>query len=51
MINSILPFSQVNWEEDKKDPFQDISIGGSLLPRQPAGYLAVWALTFCGKVF
>ena len=42
--------TQVHWGEDKKDPFQDVAIGGSHLPRQLPGYLAVWALTFCGKV-
>eukprot|EP00795_Rhopilema_esculentum_P009346 gene9346-17049_t len=41
---------RVHWKEDKKDPFQDVAIGGSHLPRQMPGYLAVWALTFCGKV-
>jgi len=41
---------RIQWEEDRKDPFQDITVGGSLLPRQPTGYLSVWALTFCGKL-
>ena len=41
---------KVPWKERKSDPFQDITIGGAWLPRQAPGYLATWALTFCGKV-
>ncbi len=45
-----ITFLQIPWEDNRRDPFQDITIGGASLPRQPSGYLAVWALTFSGKV-
>ena len=31
-------------------PFQDIAVGGTAIPGQEPGYLAVWAVTFHGKV-
>ena len=31
-------------------PFQDIAVGGIAIPGQEPGYLAVWAVTFHGKV-
>ena len=33
-----------------KHPFQDIAVGGSAIPGQDQGCLAVWAVTFHGKV-
>eukprot|EP00794_Sanderia_malayensis_P008822 gene8822-9767_t len=41
---------RVAWEDNRHDPLQDITTGGSYLPRQASGYLSVWALTFSGKV-
>lgn len=32
------------------DPIQDITIGGYNIPGQTQGFLAVWAITFLGKV-
>ncbi|XP_074648382.1 tectonin beta-propeller repeat-containing protein 1-like [Tubulanus polymorphus] len=34
----------------KIDPFIDIAVGGYQLPNQPLGFLAVWAVTFHGKI-
>lgn len=37
-------------EDPVKQPFQDIAVGGTAIPGQEPGYLAVWAVTFHGKV-
>lgn len=37
-------------EDPGQHPFQDIAVGGTSLPGQEPGYLAVWAVTFLGKV-
>ena len=33
-----------------EDPFQDISVGGEVLPHRPDGFLAVWAVTVRGSL-
>lgn len=33
------------------DPFYDIAIGGDQIQGQSQGFLAVWAITFTGKIF
>ncbi|XP_048575709.1 tectonin beta-propeller repeat-containing protein 1-like isoform X2 [Nematostella vectensis] len=37
-------------EDPIKEPFQDLAIGGSAIPGVDPSYLAVWAVTFHGKV-
>lgn len=37
-------------EDPGKDPLQDIAVGGAVIPGRDPGYLAVWAVTFQGKV-
>ena len=37
-------------EDPVKHPFQDIAVGGTSIPGQESGCLAVWAVTFHGKV-
>ena len=37
-------------DDPGKDPFQDIAVGGTAIPGRDPGYLAVWAVTFQGKV-
>ncbi|KAK2565445.1 Tectonin beta-propeller repeat-containing protein 1 [Acropora cervicornis] len=37
-------------EDPTQEPFQDISVGGTSIPGHDSGYLAVWAVTFQGKV-
>lgn len=37
-------------EDPCQQPFQDIAVGGTAIPGQEPGYLAVWAVTFQGKV-
>ena len=32
------------------DPFYDIAVGGDQIQGQTQGFLAVWAITFTGKV-
>ena len=37
-------------EDPTQQPFQDIAVGGMSIPGHEPGYLAVWAVTFQGKV-
>ncbi|XP_031562764.1 tectonin beta-propeller repeat-containing protein 1-like [Actinia tenebrosa] len=37
-------------DDPVKQPFQDIAIGGTMIPGQKPGHLSVWAVTFHGQV-
>ena len=37
-------------DDPTQEPFQDISVGGTSIPGSNPSYLALWAVTFQGKV-